>query len=156
MKPIPGIDGYHATYQGSIYGPRGKRVLRVGNSGYLQLTININGENKTFLAHRLVASAFHGVRPLQVNHKNGDKEDNRPSNLEWVTASDNCAHAYRSGLRLPRGTSNIYHAQSSEGFGLIMFGISDAAKFGFSGSKVSECCKGSRKSHKGFSFQYAN
>ena len=45
--------------------------------------------------HRLVALAFvPGWREgLEVNHKNGDKTDNRADNLEWVTHSENHRHS---------------------------------------------------------------
>ena len=58
--------------------------------------------------HRLVAEAFLGPCPhdLQVNHKNGIKHDNRADNLEYVTASENCKHAFRVGLRIMRGVAN--------------------------------------------------
>lgn len=49
------------------------------------------------MTHRLVADAFLGPIPhgMQVNHKNGEKHDNRVENLEIVTASENRAHSYR-------------------------------------------------------------
>lgn len=48
-----------------------------------------------FNAHRLVYEAFVGLIPegMQINHKNGIKDDNRPENLEVVTASENKMHS---------------------------------------------------------------
>lgn len=53
--------------------------------------------------HQLVCKAFNGESPLdglkyEPNHKNGDKHDNRPENLEWVTHSANIQHAFDSGV----------------------------------------------------------
>lgn len=47
--------------------------------------------------------AFHGDRPdLEVNHRNGNKLDNRLENLEYVTGAQNKAHATANKL-YPRG-----------------------------------------------------
>ena len=63
-------------------------------SGYLKVTLRRNPDQFTALVHRLVASAFIGpIDPLmQVNHRNGDKTDNRLSNLELVTNGENLRH----------------------------------------------------------------
>jgi hypothetical protein len=51
--------------------------------------------------HRLVMLAFVGECPegKEVNHINGKKYDNRLSNLEYVTRSENIRHAVRLGLK---------------------------------------------------------
>lgn len=62
------------------------------------------GRGNTKNIHRLVWEAFHGAIPpgFEVNHRNGDKTDNRLENLELVTRSENMAHAYASGLMRKR------------------------------------------------------
>ncbi len=63
------------------------------NSGYWQ--VQVSGKKKVLL-HRAVAMAFvDGDTTLVVNHKNGDRSDTRPENLEWVTQGENNAHAFR-------------------------------------------------------------
>lgn len=58
--------------------------------------------------HRIVAETF-VPNPLglpQVNHIDGNRENNRADNLEWVTASRNMSHAYSTGLKTNRGEIN--------------------------------------------------
>jgi predicted XRE-type DNA-binding protein len=59
------------------------------------------GDRKRFTVHRLVAAAFLGPRPdgMQINHINGVKTDNRATNLEYVTQSQNMKHAFATGLQ---------------------------------------------------------
>lgn len=69
-------------------------------NGYFRVTLNLGSRKsaKTELVHRLIARTFLGEAPTsshQVNHKNGDKSDNRVENLEWVTPSENQLHAVR-------------------------------------------------------------
>ncbi len=61
---------------------------------------------KTYTVHRLVAKAFHGIenQNLDVNHKDGNKQNNYENNLEWVTRSENLLHAYRNGLVSQKNT----------------------------------------------------
>ena len=49
----------------------------------------------------LLAESFLGPRPpgMEPNHRDGDKANNRPGNLEWVTRSRNIEHAWEIGLR---------------------------------------------------------
>ena len=66
----------------------------------------VNLDGRTYHIHRLLAGTFHpipdrlgGVKKLDVNHIDGNKHNNALDNLEWVTRSENCLHAYATGLR---------------------------------------------------------
>lgn len=84
------------------------RRPEVSRGGYLRLTLHHRGSTRKVLVHHLVADAFLGPPPgpvgrgseeFQVNHKDGDKGNNTPGNLEWVTHAENHAHASRNGLK---------------------------------------------------------
>ena len=70
-------------------------------NGYVYTSLRVRkGHNKTVYLHRCIAEAFipnpHN-KPC-VNHKNGIPSDNRISNLEWCTHSENTRHAVRAGF----------------------------------------------------------
>lgn len=76
--------------------------------GYYAVTVRRQGvvhRSITAHIHRLLALTFlvppdpKLVDVLQVNHKDGNKLNNRLDNLEWVTQQQNCQHAYETGLR---------------------------------------------------------
>ena len=73
---------------------------RVGKQGYYMLRLSRDGEPKTEMVHRLVARAFLGLRPndLEVRHLNDDKLDCRVANLVYGTRRENKLDAVRNGI----------------------------------------------------------
>lgn len=94
--------------------------LATDGRGYNRVAFKFNGKLSTFKVHRLVAEVFLGESKLEVNHKNGDKKDNRVINLEWVSHADNIRHAFLSGLMSPRVGSNNSSAKINEQMALII------------------------------------
>lgn len=80
----------------------------IGKTGYKKTSISINSKKVYLNVHQWVAEAFHGPRPkgMVINHKNGDKTDNRPENLEYVTNAQNIQHAYDTGLNKSKGANH--------------------------------------------------
>lgn len=116
--------------------------------GYRQINLVVaRGTVKRHLVHRLVAQAFLGECPVgfQVNHINGDKGDNRITNLEYCSPSENKRHAHITGLARARFGEETSQAKLKEGdivkirelLGLGMTHAEIAKHYGVSRSNIS-------------------
>ena len=145
---------------------RDGRILKTtsDHKGYQRLRVTLDRRKLCYKVHRLVAKAFipNPNEYPQVNHINGDKQDNRAVNLEWIRNIDNAHHAIRNGLwnsvyegaalanakkmKPVIGTDpdgNVKHFKS----------VSDAERF-LGSRHISDVLKGKRPHVKGWSFSY--
>lgn len=134
-KPIPGYENlYDASSLGRIRSTPGKTTSsrrfarRVWKSRIMKtkfehtrrqdfrVSLWKDGQVKDHLVARLVASAWHGVPApgMTVNHINGNFQDNRPENLEWISLRENIQHGFRTGLYASSMKPVILISQSGE------------------------------------------
>ena len=81
----------------------------INHSGYLRFAVKYNNKLSSFYVARIIAETFleNHENKLEVNHINGIKTDNRVSNLEWCSRSENCKHSFDTGLqKAKRGELN--------------------------------------------------
>lgn len=112
--PTDTDNSYYVSRDGEIYSGKFRVKLRLAPSNHGYLSTNIRTKQMTqhaLRAHRLVAELFIPVPEkyisqgltmddLEVNHIDADKNNNRISNLEWVSHDENIAHASEHGLHL--------------------------------------------------------
>jgi len=101
-KRLTEFPDYAVSNDGAIWSYKSNRELKTNMSpaGYINISLYDNAnKRRTVLVHRLVAMAWiEGYKKgLIVNHKNGIRHDNRVSNLEWMSQSENIKHSYRAG-----------------------------------------------------------
>ncbi|MCP3065300.1 HNH endonuclease [Myxococcus sp. K38C18041901] len=81
-----------------------RRAENKSGNGYLRVTLHVPGQGLVqVMAHRLVYASLVGPVPadMQINHRDLDKRNNRPSNLEVVTGAGNIQHSYANGRVRP-------------------------------------------------------
>ena len=126
METLHGIEGSNRSWRrvdnseviisndGIVIG----RKVNYSNAGYGQFGLN----GKRFYVHRTVYELFVGAIPkgLEINHINGKKSDNRDTNLELVTRSQNLSHAYKTGLSKGYARDGEKNPNYKDGVYLVM------------------------------------
>ncbi len=122
IKPIPENPRYLADSETAmIYDTKYNNrpiCMWVDNTGYLQCNLYYPGGKVYRRVHNLMAQTFLS-NPLnlpQVNHKNGNKLDCRPCNLEYCTNSENTKHGY---------DNNLYHFPGVNSYILQAYEVND-------------------------------
>ena len=179
-KKVPNTSIYYANEKGQIksidhkhnagrgYYIRKGRILKptLNSHGYLCVGITYEGEEqKTVPVHRVIAQTFipNPENKPQINHIDGNKQNNSVNNLEWCSPKENIIHAYKTGLNKGSkpmlGRKGEKHPNSKcvvmcDSFGneLRVFPcISNASEeMKLSASHICACTKGKRKSCGGY------
>lgn len=120
FKPILSWEEYSVSTWGRVFSHRKGEFLipETTSKGYLRVKLWKNAKATHKKVHRLVAEAFlpNPLGKPQVNHIDGNKQNNSVTNLEWVTDEENKLHA-----------SNVMDVIMGEEIGRM---ISYYAKFG--------------------------
>lgn len=144
-----------------------ERIMKTkkDRKGYLYVELYNNGKSKVFKIHRLVAMMFlsNVDNKPQVNHLDGNKENNCVDNLEWCTNIENQRHAWYTGLQKPKFSENNPKAKKVLQYDLqgnfirewnCMMDIE--RKMNISHTSISLCCRNKVENIKGYIWRYKN
>lgn len=169
-KQVAGYEGlYEISNLGrvkSLKANKGKvreKILRQGKmkNGYLKVIFHKEGKVKTFLIHRLVATAFldNPSNLRCVNHKDENKENNCVDNLEWCTHQYNVNFGTCQKRISDKLSKQVYQYTKDEKLVAIWDSTKECKLRGFSQGNVSQCCRNCFKRegnnvYKGFIWSY--
>lgn len=91
---------YKISQTGEVFSVKRNRFLKpaVNSRGYFVIVLSRGGNKKSFTIHQLVAQAYlpnlNGFK--EINHKDGNKENNNANNLEWCSHSHNMKELFKS------------------------------------------------------------
>lgn len=115
--------------------------------------------------HRLLAETFlpNPNNYGDVNHKDGNRDNNTLDNLEWCTRSYNLKHSYDSNGRVGATTGKFgdqHHRSIAILATCLVTGkiqryasMNEAGREGFNIPSISRCVNNIRRSHKGFKWE---
>lgn len=137
---------------------REKRIKELSKlkmpNGYTTVKLCVDGEVKRYSIHRLVANTFipNPKNKPQVNHIDGNKQNNNVDNLEWCTKSENQIHAVRNGLQK---TIPILQYDLQGNFIKEWESSSEAGRhIKISPTNITACCNNRMKTARGFIWKY--
>ena len=154
MKPVKYKKNYLVYPDGRIYNTKWNRFIKITKVKDSYDVCYCSGKN--MFLHRILAECFidNPYNKPQVNHKDGNKQNNNLNNLEWTTASENQRHRYnslngtyykKSILQLDKN-GNVLHEWSSQ--------LEPSIKLGIHQSAICNVCNGKRKTAGGFVWKY--
>ena len=162
METWKDIDGYFGKYQvsdiGRVKNSEGLVMKQqITKDGYLSVALSVNGKQKRYQVHRLVAMAFlnNANKYPEVNHKDENKTNNNVNNLEW------CSQEYNFYYGTGRARNNVQKQKPVEqlknGEPLKWYDSAKTAESitGICSSHIGDCCRGKRMNAGGYGWRFA-
>lgn len=145
---------YEVSDEGRVRNAKTGRILKtqVNPNGYEHLTLRKDNKQVAARVHRLVADAFYDGdhTGLDINHDDGNKLNNRLSNLVVCTHKENIDHAFRTGLKKPSRQIKIRVIETGEVYESIR---ACARAMGLDQSMICQSMVGKMRSVNGYHFE---
>lgn len=158
-KEIVEFDNYEVSNFGNVRNKKTSRILSTKlQNGYLCVSLCNDGKVKRRCIHRLVGIAFinNTYNKPVINHKNGDKLNNKADNLEWVTQKENIHHAVENGL-INFYTCPITQMDLDNNIIKLFESIKEIEEIHkYDRSLIIRVCKGKGKTAYGYKWRYTN
>jgi len=173
------IKGFEGLYKISTYGrvkslgngnstntaTKKQRIMKTGiaSNGYVKIKLNKASKRYYKTMHRLVAENFliNPNNKPEVNHIDGNKENNNIDNLEWCTPSENQIHAFKIGKQKALKGKNNKQSKpirqtTREGEEVAIWdSINEACvALGFNSFGIIKCCKKEKKYKTAYGFKW--
>ena len=170
---VKGFELYSVSDQGNVRNDKTGCILKGGldTYGYPQVILCKNGSRYGRKVHRLVAEAFipNPDNKPQINHVDGNKQNNAASNLEFCTNQENQTHFWRY---LNNEQNRVNRSNSHKGKGLLsdnpnaksVIRLEDGKVFktlkeaaletGIRYTDISQVCNGKRKTSGGYHWSF--
>ena len=156
LLPLPLV---RVSSLGRFQGPSGQKSYgSLASAGYRR----VRYKDSEILLHRMLVCSFGEHPPVgtkwQVNHKDGNRQNNHLNNLEIVTPSENVLHAW--AMRKDRAAHGARQPVKGRPSGAELWStfssVTEAATYArVSTSEVCRCCKRRQRSAGGWEWQYA-
>lgn len=165
-KPVKDYEGlYEVSNLGRVrslprYTTKGKVLKEYVNphNGYCYVSLSKHNDRKPKRIHCLVMSAFCPVikkpgydKNFTIDHKDGNKTNNRLDNLEWCTQSENQIRAYELGIN-GKSTRKVINLDTLEVFESEIEAASSVG--GKRSTAIHRVCAGERSNYRNTHFAF--
>lgn len=162
MKDIPGYEGKYAiTSCGKVWSYYINNFLsqHIDRKGYQRVMLHLNGKQKLWSVHRLVAITYipNPNNFPEVNHKDENKLNNSINNLEWCDRKYNLNYgtARERSAERQKKTSPFNKRVLCVETGIIYFSAQEAKRqTGINNTSISKVCNGKRNVAGGYHWKY--
>ena len=171
LGKVRSLDRYIVNKKGERKHFTEKYLAQVSRRDYLGVTLSKNNKSKMFSTHILVAETFipNPENKPEINHIDGNKQNNKVDNLEWCTRSENELHAYKNGLANPSDRQKQAakkYAKENYSKKVVQYSLNGEfikewnsmhdvwRELGIRPSYICRCCKGLRRQTCGYIWKY--